>query len=118
MRQEWRKFALRQRRVAQAKFDRYVVEAAWSEAAIEVPQTGNDDSRNRRFDVRSGLVQHKEIKPGFSRDIDAGIDLFAGVVERPELRTRNDRRRSAAVRQQERVVAQLQRRNVVEAGLF
>src|SRR3984957_4810558 len=111
-------FVLRYGHVAQAKLDGNVVEAAGSKPAIEMPQTGNDDSGNRGFNIRSRLVENQKVEARLSCDLDAGIDLFAGITERSEFRTRDDRICRTAVRQQERGVFQLEGRGVVGVRFF
>jgi len=84
MRQVLRQLLLGDRRTAQPELHRNVVEPSWPKAAIEMSQAGNDDPHNRRSDVRSRLVEHEEIEIRLPRDLDAGIDLLAGIVERSE----------------------------------
>ena len=52
-----------QRPLAQAEFDRHVIEPAGSETTIEMPQSRNDHPDDRNLDVRAGLVEDEEIEP-------------------------------------------------------
>src|ERR1700722_11442497 len=101
MRHVLRQFVLRQRRLTQAKLYGNVVEPARPKAAIEMPQARNDDPGNRGFDIRSCLVENEEVEARLSRDLDASIDLFAGITERSEFRARDDRICRTAVRREE-----------------
>src|SRR5690242_6694727 len=72
-------FVFRDRLIAQAELDRHVVEPARRKAAVEMPHAGNDDPHDGHLDVGPRLVEHQEIIAGAPRDLDAGIDLLAGV---------------------------------------
>src|ERR1700733_1229019 len=74
MRHVRRQFVLRQRHLAQAELHGNVVESAGPEAAIEMPQTGNDDPGNRGFNVRSCLIENEQVEARLSCNLDASID--------------------------------------------
>src|ERR1700692_4883867 len=103
-----REFALQPRPIEQSEFYRHIVKAGGCEAAIEMPQSRNDDPDDGHFDVGPGLIEDEEIETRAISDIDAGDDLIARVVERAELQvgTRLDRR--IATRHQKGMVLQTQ----------
>src|SRR5579864_4556197 len=86
-------FVLRRWPVSQSKLYRNIIKPARSEAAIEMPQSRNDHAHHRDADVRTRLVEHKEIKALRSGDVHTGAHLLAHV-ETAELRvgTQPDRR--------------------------
>ena len=48
-----------------------------------MPQTGNNDPGNRYFDIRPRLIENEKVETRLSRDLDASIDLLAGIVSGP-----------------------------------
>src|SRR5665213_1355566 len=116
MGKERRQFVFRYRLIAQSEFDRNIVEPAWSEAAVEMPQSRDDHSNDGDFDVRPGLVENQEIEPRTPGDVDAGQHLIAGVVEPAEIEARGKRR--VLDGRQERIAFPVQRRDAVEAWLL
>ena len=61
-----------------------------------MPQTGNDDARDRHFDVWPGLVEHQKIEAFAFGEIDAGHHLFA-FVQNAEFRAEVGLARRATV---------------------
>src|SRR6185437_6148990 len=116
MGEERREFALRYRAIAQSQLYRNIIEPTRPEAAIEVPQARHDDADDGDLDVGPGLVEHQEIHPRAQRDLDAGVDLRARGIERPEIQSR--RQQWIFDRRQERIVLDEQRRFAVEARLL
>src|SRR5689334_11496891 len=76
--------ALRYRAVAKSDLDGNIVQPAGREAAVEVPQRGNDYSDNGHPDVGAGLVQNKEIEALSLDEFDAGKHLRS-VIELAEI---------------------------------
>ena len=79
-------FVFLQRPVQQPEIDRNIVKPARSEAAIEMPQAGNDDPDDRHLDVGPALIEHKKIETRAPGDLDTGEGLFARVVDQAGLR--------------------------------
>src|SRR6185437_10154098 len=77
MGEERREFALRYRAIAQSQLYRNIIEP-----------TRHDDADDGDLDVGPGLVEHQEIHPRAPRDLDAGVDLRARGIERPEIQSR------------------------------
>src|SRR5215831_11291256 len=77
VREERCELAFRQRLVSPSKLDWNVVEPARREAAIEMPQAGNDHPGDRDFDVGPRLIEDEEIELVSSGDTHAGLHLFA-----------------------------------------
>ncbi len=103
-----------QRPVTQSELYRHVVKPARREAAIEMPQSWNDHSDDRRLDVGTRLIEDEEIEARLHRERDAGRHLLARV-EMPKLRAglRLDRRIS--LWRQKGMVLKAQRSDAVKA---
>src|SRR5271166_783582 len=102
------------RPVTQSELYRHIVKPARREAAIEMPQSRNDHSDDRRLDVGTRLIEDEEIEARLLREGDAGRHLLARV-EMAKLRAelRLDHRISA--RRQIGMVLQAQRSGAVKA---
>ena len=68
-----------QRPIPQAEFDRNIVKPAGRKATIEMPQARNDHPNNRYFDVRTRLIEHKEIMTHSLGQLHTGQHLTAQV---------------------------------------
>src|ERR1700686_2624996 len=112
MRQKRRQFVFRARPIQQSELDRNVVKPARPEAAIEMPQSGNDHPDDGDADVGPRLIEDEEIEARARGDIDAGVDLPASIVEKARRPTGAWLHR--AVWRQEGIVLQAQRRDAVE----
>src|SRR5450631_2087110 len=110
---ERRKFVFRHRITPQSQFYRHIVKPAGREAAIKVPQAGNDHPDHGNLDVGTRLVEHQEIEAGATGDLDAGLDLFAGVVK-GDLQVAVGLDGLGAGGHQERIVLQTQWRGAIE----
>ena len=60
------------RPVTPSELHRHIVKPAGREAAIEMPQSGNDHSDDRNLDVRPRLIEDEEIEARLLRQRDAG----------------------------------------------
>ena len=94
------------RPIPQSELDRNIVKPAGPKAAIEMPQAGNDHPDDRDLDVGPGLIEDEEIEARAPGDIDAGVDLVAGVVEQAGQGVRIGPRHRSAAWRQERIVLQ------------
>src|SRR6202142_3150344 len=65
--------------VTQSELYRHIVKPAAREAAIEMTQSRNDHSNDRRLDVGTRLIEDEEIEARLLREGDAGRHLFARV---------------------------------------
>ena len=79
MRVNWVEFAFLQRLIAQSKPHRNIVKPTKPEAAIEMPQSRNNHSHDRRLDVGTRLIEDEEIEARLLCEGDAGRHLFACV---------------------------------------
>ena len=77
--------ALRHAAGQATQLDRNIVEPAGREAAIEVPQSRNDDAHDRNLDVGTGLVEDEKVEAFTLGEVHAGHHLLA-LVESAELR--------------------------------
>src|SRR5262245_52536179 len=77
---ERREFTFRQRPLQPAELHRHVVQSAWAEPAIEMPEPGYDHPHNRDLDVRPRLIKHDKIMACSSCDFNAGLHLLAHTV--------------------------------------
>src|SRR3974390_2838599 len=75
----------RQRLIPPSQLHWDIVKAAGREAAIEMPQSGNDHPHDRDLDVWPGLIEDEKIKAHTLCEIHAGAHLGARV-EPAELR--------------------------------
>ena len=67
------------RPIPQSELHRHIIEPAWCEAAIEMPQVRNDNADNRNLDIGSRLIEDKEIEAGIFRQRDASCNLLMRV---------------------------------------
>ena len=65
--------------VTPSELHRNIVEATRREAAIEMPQSGNDHSGDRGADVGTGLIEDQKIEAFSLGKAYAGDHLFARV---------------------------------------
>src|SRR4051794_27808662 len=72
-----------------------------------MPQPGNDHSDDRHADIGPGLIENQKIEAGSPSDLDTGVDWFAGVAKRPELRAGEGMARRLPIRNQEEIVPQV-----------
>src|ERR1019366_6051883 len=115
VRKERRKFAFRQRPIQQSELYRNIVKPARSEAAIEMPQSGNDHPDDRDPDVGPRLIEDEEIEARALGDIDAGVDLPARVVEKADRRAGARLVRRIAGWRQKGMLLQAQRIRAIKA---
>src|ERR1700678_3002795 len=66
--------------VTPSELYRHIVKPAAREASIEMTQSRNDHSDDRRFDVGTRLIEDEEIEARLLRERDAGRHLFARVA--------------------------------------
>src|SRR5262245_62413397 len=102
------------RPVSPPELDRHVVEPAGCKAAIEMPQSWNDDSCNRDLDVGARLIEDKEIEARALGGAHAGRHLLARV-ETVELRVEAGLNRRLAGRRQIGMLLQAEWRGAVKA---
>jgi hypothetical protein len=75
----WVELVFLERPVAQSELYRHIVKPATPEAAIEMPQSGNDDSDDRHLNVRTSLIEDEEVQAGLLSEAHAGAHLLARV---------------------------------------
>src|SRR5262245_59497610 len=98
------------------ELDRYVVEPAGREAAIEMPQSRNAHPGDRDLDVNARLIEDEEIEARALGGTHAGRHLFARV-ETAEFRVEAGLNRRPAGRRQIGMVLQAEWRGAVKARL-
>src|SRR5258708_18159455 len=85
-----------ERPVAQSELYRHIVKPATPEAAIEMPQSGNDDSDDRHLNVRTSLIEDEEVQAGLLGEAHASAHLLARVeIAKLRAEVRRDQRLSA-----------------------
>src|SRR5262249_13680725 len=106
----------RQWPVSQSQLDRNIVKPAWREAAIEMPQSGNDHPDDGDPDVGARLVEHEKIEALARGKSHASHHLLA-FIEAAEFGAEIQSSRRIAVRYQIGMVAQMKRLRPVLAGV-
>src|SRR5271166_3067431 len=103
-----------QRPVTQSELYRHIVKPATREAAIEMPQSRNDHSDDRRLDVGTRLIEDEEIEARSLHEGDAGRHLLARI-EMAKLRAELRLGHRISARSQIGMVLQAQRGGAVKA---
>src|SRR5580704_9247358 len=101
----------------QSELDRHIIKPAGREAAIEMPQSRNNDSDDWNIDVGARLIEDEEIKALALGDTNTGAHLFARV-ECAECRGGSRLDHRIVTWHQEGIVLQPQRRGAVKARFF
>src|SRR5580704_16920933 len=73
------KLVFLERSVAQSELCRHVVKPATPKAAIEMPQSGDDDSDDRHLNVRPSLIEDEEVQADLLGEAHAGAHLLTSV---------------------------------------
>ena len=115
MRENRVEFVFRERPLTPSELYRNIVEPPRRETAIEVPQSRNDHSDDRNFDVGARLIEDEEIEALSLGNFHAGVHLLVRI-ETAELRSRSARSdRRIVARRQEGMIRKAQRRYAIKA---